>query len=107
MEDTGGNYLEFRTAYSKVTYKYLLLPVWLIDVTYKKKNYWLLMNGQTGKITGKIPKNIVKYVGAVLLGILLCFLIIMLSGEKKEEVFNIILLIGFFICIYVYMHIHY
>lgn len=77
MENTGENYLEFRTAYSEVTYKYLLLPVWFIDMNYKNKNYQLLMNGQTGKVTGKVPAYILKYIiyGIIIsLGIVLIWL---------------------------------
>lgn len=77
MENTGENYSEFRTAYSEVTYKYLLLPVWFIDMNYKNKNYQLLMNGQTGKVTGKVPAYILKYIIygiVILLGIVLIWL---------------------------------
>lgn len=37
---------------------YLLLPVWMVSIKYKEKNYIFAMNGQTGKIIGDIPIGI-------------------------------------------------
>ncbi len=34
---------------------YIMLPVWMVNVQYKNKNYTFAMNGQTGKIIGNIP----------------------------------------------------
>lgn len=46
--------------------KYAMLPVWLFNVTYKGKDYRFAVNGETGKIAGKLPISIPKLVGAVL-----------------------------------------
>lgn len=35
--------------------KYVLLPVWMLNSSYRGKIYTFLMNGQTGKITGTLP----------------------------------------------------
>ena len=34
---------------------FVLLPVWLLNIRYKKKNYTFAMNGQTGKINDNTP----------------------------------------------------
>lgn len=34
---------------------YILLPVWMVNIKYKDKNYTFAMNGQTGKLIGNIP----------------------------------------------------
>ncbi len=34
---------------------YIMLPVWMVNIQYKDKNYTFAMNGQTGKIVGNIP----------------------------------------------------
>ncbi|WP_343250807.1 zinc ribbon domain-containing protein [Diplocloster hominis] len=34
---------------------YVLLPVWMLNYRYQNKNYQFAMNGQTGKIVGKLP----------------------------------------------------
>jgi len=35
--------------------KYVLLPVWVLNTKYKDNIYTFAMNGQTGKMTGKLP----------------------------------------------------
>jgi DNA-directed RNA polymerase subunit RPC12/RpoP len=35
--------------------EYVLLPVWLLNVTHEGKKYTYAINGQTGKIAGKLP----------------------------------------------------
>lgn len=34
---------------------YIMLPVWMVNIQHKDKNYTFAMNGQTGKIVGNIP----------------------------------------------------
>lgn len=48
------------TSYSDVTYKYLLLPVWISSFQYKEKIYHFMINGQTGKVSGKTPLSAIK-----------------------------------------------
>lgn len=43
------------TNYSKTTFKYLLLPVWISSYTYNGKVYQFWVNGQTGKVSGDAP----------------------------------------------------
>lgn len=37
---------------------YIMLPVWMVNIKYKNKNYTFAMNGQTGKFIGNIPVGI-------------------------------------------------
>lgn len=37
--------------------RYGLLPVWLLNTTYKDKTYTFAMNGQTGRFVGTLPVN--------------------------------------------------
>ncbi len=62
-------YLNVSTNYRKVTYKYLLAPVWMCNFSYKKKEYGFMVNGFSGKTAGKIPLSPLKVGLAVLLGI--------------------------------------
>ncbi len=60
--------------------KYVLLPVWMVNVKYKDKLYLFAMNGQTGEFIGDIPldkKKVVFY--AILLFLVLFFVIILIS----------------------------
>ncbi|MCL2763949.1 MAG: hypothetical protein FWD40_01555 [Treponema sp.] len=36
---------------------YSLFPVWILNTKYKKENYMFLMNGQTGRLVGKLPSD--------------------------------------------------
>ena len=53
---------------------YIMLPVWMVNIQYKNKNYTFAMNGQTGKIVGNIP-----------------------IGVRETIMWSIIVFIGFFI----------
>ncbi len=52
--------LNFSTTYQNVTYKYLLLPIWISHYKYQEKVYHFMVNGQTGKVSGKTPISPVK-----------------------------------------------
>ena len=55
------------TNFSDITYKYLLLPVWISHFKYKDKVYQFMVNGQTGQVAGKTPLSALRIVLAVLL----------------------------------------
>jgi hypothetical protein len=57
------------TDYRNVTYKYLLLPVWMSSFNYKGKNYRFMVNGRSGRVGGKYPVSPLRVAIAVLLGI--------------------------------------
>lgn len=42
--------------------KYVLLPVWVLNIKYKDKIYHFAMNGQTGKLVGEIPVDTKKLI---------------------------------------------
>jgi len=51
---------------------YTLFPVWILNTKYKKENYLFIMNGQSGKLVGRLPiewKKFWKY-GFIYSGIL-------------------------------------
>jgi len=39
---------------------YGLLPVWILNTKYNKENYMFLMNGQSGRLVGRLPADPVK-----------------------------------------------
>lgn len=55
--------------------EYVLLPVWFLTLRYKNKPYTILVNGQSGKVTGSVPKQNVKsvltFIAFLLLGLLI------------------------------------
>jgi hypothetical protein len=49
---------EYRGVYMrKSEVKYALLPVWVLNATWRSKNYLFAMNGQTGKFVGNLPTD--------------------------------------------------
>ncbi len=62
-------YLNVSTAHNNVTYKYVMLPVYVGHFSHKKKIYNFYVNGSTGKVNGKTPKSIWKILGTVFVGI--------------------------------------
>lgn len=60
------DYLNVTTTYADVTYKYVLLPVWLCSFKYKGKSYGFLVNGETGKTKGKAPVSWLKVLLTIL-----------------------------------------
>ena len=47
--------------------EYVMLPVWLLNVKHGDENYQFAVNGQTGKVVGKLPMDIKKLI-LILLG---------------------------------------
>ena len=60
----------FNTAYSKVTYKYVLAPIWIANFKFKEKVYNIVVNGQNGQIRGEAPVSPIKVIIAIILAIL-------------------------------------
>ena len=56
--DIGGDRQQISTKdinYYKITFKHILLPVWISAYKYKEKVYRFIINGQSGKIQGERP----------------------------------------------------
>jgi hypothetical protein len=52
-----------------VTFKHLLLPVWLMAYRYKDKPYRVVINAVTGEVSGERPYSVVKIVSAIVAGL--------------------------------------
>ncbi|MEX5727322.1 DNA-directed RNA polymerase subunit RPC12/RpoP [Rhodovulum iodosum] len=63
------------TRLSDVTFKHVLLPVWLAAYKYRGKTYRFVVNGQTGRVRGERPWSAWKIALATLLGLALAGLI--------------------------------
>jgi hypothetical protein len=62
-------------SYSGLTFKQILAPLWLVAYTYKGKAYQVVVNGVTGKVSGRRPWSLFKIALAVLAGLAVLFLI--------------------------------
>lgn len=61
--------VKLSTLYTNITYKYLLVPVWISSFKYKDKVYQFVVNGQTGKIGGDAPVSAWKVILTILISI--------------------------------------
>jgi len=58
-------------AVSGVTFKHILLPVWLAAYKYRGETYRFVVNGRTGRVQGERPWSAWKIAVAVILGLVL------------------------------------
>jgi len=61
---------DIQTQVSDVTFKHILLPVWMAAYKYRGKSYRFVVNGRTGRVQGARPWSAWKIAFAVLIGLL-------------------------------------
>lgn len=72
-EDIGGDHQRIdakRTRYSAVTFKNVVLPVWVAVYRYHERTFQVLVNGRTGRVSGYRPWSAWKIAALVLLVLL-------------------------------------
>jgi DNA-directed RNA polymerase subunit RPC12/RpoP len=57
------------TTHSKVTFKHILLPIWISAYRYRDKLYRFMINGRNGKVSGERPYSWIKITLAILAGL--------------------------------------
>lgn len=57
------------TKISDVTFKHVLLPVWLAAYKYRGRTFRFVVNGRTGRVQGERPYSAIKITIAVLIGL--------------------------------------
>ena len=55
--------------------KYVLLPVWVLNLKYKDQIYHFAMNGESGKLVGEIPVSKSKLMLTIVITFILTFII--------------------------------
>ncbi len=75
--------LRVRTAYSNMTYKHVLFPVWLASYRYRDKVYQFLVNGQSGEVQGEAPISWIKVALVVILVIIVLAVMIWLFSQGE------------------------
>ena len=69
------------TSYSDITFKHILLPIWISSYRFKDKVYRFLINGQTGKVQGERPYSAIKIALTVLAVIAVIVLAILIFSK--------------------------
>jgi hypothetical protein len=59
------------TQYDALTYKHVLLPVWILAYRYGDKPFRVVVNATSGKVHGERPYSAVKIALAVIAGLVL------------------------------------
>ncbi|AHD00311.1 hypothetical protein METH_05835 [Leisingera methylohalidivorans DSM 14336] len=70
------------TQVSDVTFKHILLPVWLAAYKYRGKTYRFVINGQSGRVQGERPYSAVKIAAAALAAAIVIAAIAYFAGQQ-------------------------
>lgn len=71
--DIGGDQQQIHsrdTRYNYLHFAQLLLPVWLLTVTYGGKPFQVFINGVTGEVQGRRPYSAIKITIAIIIGVI-------------------------------------
>jgi predicted Zn-ribbon and HTH transcriptional regulator len=83
--DTHRN-LAVNTTLSDITFKHVLLPIWIASYRYQGKVFQFMVNGQTGEVEGEAPISWIKVAIAVIVAVLIlacvCMALNLLSGDS-------------------------
>jgi LSD1 subclass zinc finger protein len=85
--DIGGDHQRIsslNTQYSHLTFKHILLPMWVSAYLYGGKTYRFVVNGQTGEVKGESPKSGWKIFFLVCGILLLLFVFLAVFGGKHR-----------------------
>ncbi|MCI2399339.1 TFIIB-type zinc finger domain-containing protein [Aliiroseovarius subalbicans] len=84
--DIGGDRQRVHSVNTKVkdvTFKHILLPVWLAAYKYRGKTYRFVVNGQTGRVQGERPWSAWKIAIAVVLGLIVAGVIGFIAAQNQ------------------------
>ena len=84
--DIGGDHqriTQMQTEVGQLTFKHVLLPVWLAAYRYRGRSFRFVINGRTGAVEGERPYSAVKIALAILLGLLVALALayLQISGQ--------------------------
>jgi hypothetical protein len=83
-KDIGGDQQrvgQLSTRYSEISFKHVLLPVWVSAYRFRNKTYRFLVNGQTGEVAGESPLSWQKVTWLVVGIVILVVVALVLSSR--------------------------
>ncbi|MFZ4574726.1 MAG: hypothetical protein ACOYN0_10035 [Phycisphaerales bacterium] len=83
--DIGGDHQRITTMNPKfrdLTFKHILLPLWVSAYRYNGKVYRFLVNARTGAVSGERPYSAWKIAGAVLAGLVVIGIIALFASQR-------------------------
>ena len=84
--DIGGDVqdiLSAETEYQNITFKHILLPIWMSGYRFQGKTYRFLVNGRSGEVQGERPWSGFKIAFLVIVVLIIVFLIFTLSQQSS------------------------
>lgn len=72
-----------QTQYGKVTFKHILLPVWLSAYRFRDKIYRILINARSGEVQGERPFSAWKIACAILAALVLVAIVILIGSSTR------------------------
>ncbi|MEI8195979.1 MAG: hypothetical protein WCI73_08735, partial [Phycisphaerae bacterium] len=76
--DIGGDHqqlMEVHTQHVGVTFKHILLPIWLAVYRYNNQPYRIMVNARTGEVVGSRPYSAIK-IALLVMGILVVLIVV-------------------------------
>ncbi len=83
-----------RTSYHDITFKHILLPVWINAYRYNHDIYRFLVNARTGEIQGERPRSWIKIGLAVMLDLIVAILLALAAFSTTSDPEPALLFIG-------------
>lgn len=71
------------TDYDNITFKHILLPIWISSYKYNNKVYRFLVNARSGEVQGERPYSWIKITLAILAALAAIFAYLYFTGEIK------------------------
>jgi hypothetical protein len=84
-QDIGGDEQRIHsveTQYRKITFKHILLPVWMSAYRFRERIFRILINARTGEVQGERPYSPWKIAAAILVGLTVVAVIILISISR-------------------------
>ncbi len=85
--DIGGDHQRITSMspkYDAITFKHILIPIWVSAYRYRAKVYRFLVNGRTGEISGERPWSAWKITGAVAAGLAAIGVIVLIIALAQK-----------------------
>jgi predicted RNA-binding Zn-ribbon protein involved in translation (DUF1610 family) len=86
-QDIGGDEQRIdsmHTEHTNITFKHILLPVWISAYRYQNRTFRFVINARTGAVFGQRPWSAWKVAGVALLAIVLILLIVVLFSNMRQ-----------------------
>jgi len=83
--DIGGDHQRvssMNTTWKNITFKHILMPIWISAYSFNNKTYRFLINGRTGEVQGERPYSWIKITLAVLAAAAVILLIVILANKQ-------------------------